>query len=88
METVSVKFNEDVLKKIDRSISEHNFTSRTEFIRSAVRDKLADLNREELIKEFLRYKGRSKNKTTEEDNRKTREAASKELMEELEKRFR
>ena len=31
----------------------HNFNSRTEFIREAVRDKLDELNREELIQELL-----------------------------------
>jgi len=82
-----VKFQEDVLKKIDKSITEHNFNSRTEFIREAVRDKLADLSKEDLISEFLKFKGKAENKTSYEENRKTRENASKELMKELEKKF-
>ncbi len=87
METVSVKFNEDILKKVDKSISEHNFNSRTEFIRDAVRDKLTELSKEDLMKEFLKFRGKAKRKTTSEENRKTKEAVSKELMEELDKRF-
>jgi len=87
METVSVKFNEDVLKKIDQNISKHNFNSRTEFIRDAIRDKLEDLSKEDLIKEFLKFRGKAKKKTTYKENRKAKEAVSKELMEELEKRF-
>jgi len=87
METVSVKFNEDVLEKIDKSISEHNFNSRTEFIRDAVRDKLQDLSKEDLMKEFLKFRGKARKKTTYEDNRKTKEVVSKELMKELENRF-
>lgn len=88
METVTVKFQEDVLKKIDTSINKHNFNSRTEFIREAVRDKITELNREDLIKEFLKFRGKAKKKTTYEENRRTRELVSKELMNELEKRFR
>ncbi len=87
METVTVKFQEDVLKKIDYSIAEHDFNSRTEFIREAVRDKLSELSKEDLINEFLKFRGKAKKKTTDEENRKTREEVSKELMAKLEKRF-
>lgn len=39
------------------------------------------------IKEFLKFRGKAKKKTTYENNRKIREILSKELMEELEKNF-
>lgn len=87
MEVVSVKFQEDILKKIDWNINKHNFNSRTEFIREAVRDKLENLTKQELINEFLKFKGKSKVKTTTERNVKTKELASKELLEELEKKI-
>ena len=87
MEAVTVKFQEDILRKIDENIVEHNFNSRTEFIREAIRDKLEDLNRDDLIKEFLKFRGKAKKKTTYEENRKTREIVGKELMAELDKRF-
>jgi Arc/MetJ-type ribon-helix-helix transcriptional regulator len=88
MEIVSVKFQEDVLKKVDDTIAKHNFNSRTEFIREAVRDKLANLSRDELINEFMKFKGKSSKKTSfEDDDMKTRELFSKELMGELDKRF-
>ncbi len=87
MDVVTVKFKEDVLKKVDKSISEHNFNSRTEFIREAVRDKLASLSRNDLIKEFLKFQGKAKKKTTYAENRKVREAVSKELMAKLDEKF-
>lgn len=87
METVSIRFQEEVLKRIDDIISGHNFNSRTEFIREAVRDKLSELSKDELVNEFLKFKGKAKNKTTYEQNIKTKEAVSKELMDALEKRF-
>jgi len=87
MEAVTVKFQEEVLKRIDETISEHNFNSRTEFIREAVRDKIAELSKEELMKEFLKFRGKAIKKTTFEDNLKTKQAVSKELMDELGKRF-
>lgn len=87
MEAVTIKFQEDVLKKVDETIAEHNFNSRTEFIREAVRDKIAELSKEELMNEFLKFHGKPKKKTTYEDNLKTKQIVSKELMEELGKRF-
>jgi len=87
MESVSVKFKEDILKDMDKSIRKNGFNSRTEFIRGSVRDKLSELSRDELIKEFLKFRGKAKKKTTYEENRKTREEVSKELAEELEKKF-
>ena len=78
MEVVTVKFTESVLKEIDTSISEYNFNSRTEFIREAVRDKLSSLEKEELIKTFLKFKGKSQKKTSYEENQKTRELIGKE----------
>ena len=87
MEVVTVKFQEDILKKIDKTIVEHNFNSRTEFIREAVRDKLVELSKEELMTEFLKFRGKAKNKTTYEENKITKEKVSKELIAELEKRF-
>lgn len=87
MEAVTVKFQENILKKIDRTISEHNFNSRTEFIREAVRDKVISLDRDKLIEEFMKFKGKAKVKLTDEQFKKNREEFSKELKNELEKRF-
>jgi len=87
MEVVTVKFQEKILKKIDKKISECNYNSRTEFLREAVREKLEKLSHEEIIKEFMKLRGKSKIKTTYEQDRKTKWIASKELMAELDKRF-
>ena len=87
MEIVSVKFQEDILKNIDKAIEKHNFNSRTEFIRESVRDKLASLSKEELIKEFFKLKGSSKIKTSPEEEKKIRIEVGNEMMKELDKRF-
>jgi metal-responsive CopG/Arc/MetJ family transcriptional regulator len=87
MDSVSIKFQEDVLRRMDENIKEHNFNSRTEFIREAVRDKIAELSKDELMNEFLKFKGKSTVKTTDAENRKTRSETNKELLKDLEKRF-
>ncbi len=79
METVSIKFQGTILRKIDKNLIENNFNSRSEFIRECIRDKLDIIEKNNLIKEFLKLKGKSKVKTTAKDNNKTREIISKEL---------
>lgn len=46
------------------------------------------MEKEELIKEFLKFKGKSKTRTTREENLKIKKQVSKEMIKELEKRFR
>ncbi|MFH0869627.1 MAG: ribbon-helix-helix domain-containing protein [archaeon] len=87
MDIITIRFQEDILKKIDQSIVNHNFNSRTEFIREAVRDKLAGLSKEEAIDAFLSLRGKLKGRTKPEDDEKLKWAASRELMAELDKRF-
>ena len=87
MEIVSVKFQEEILEKLDSSMKKHNFNTRTEFIREAVRDKLSVLEREELIKKFMSLRGKFKRKSSPGVDRKIREQVSKELMEEINRRF-
>ena len=87
MEIVSIRFQEDILKRIDENLALHNYNSRTEFIRDAVRDKLNSMNKDELIDEFLKFRGSAKAKTSFEQNQETKRNVSKELMSELEKRF-
>lgn len=51
-------------------------------------DKFAGMSRDELIKEFMKFRGKAGKKTTYEENRRTREEVSRELKKELDKRFR
>ncbi len=87
MEVLTVRFNNEVLNNIDSTIKKNNFNSRTEFIREAVRDKLENLNREELINKFLSLKGTASQKTTYKENKIIRKEVGQALIKKLEKRF-
>lgn len=87
METISLKLDETMLQNVDKTLQKHNFSTRTEFIRDAIRDKLSELSRDELIEEFMKFRGKSKKKTSDEELKKIRAEVSKELMEELDKKF-
>jgi len=82
MEAISLKLDESMLNVIDRNLKKHNFSTRTEFIRAAIRDKLEGLKKEELVEEFLKLKGRAKKKTTDKEFEKVKEKAFEELSKE------
>ena len=74
MQAISLKLDENMLKNIDNALKDNNYSTRTEFIRDAIRKRLEDMNKEDLIQEFLKFRGKAKKKTTREENKKTAES--------------
>ena len=50
MESISLKLEPSILTEIDQSLQKHRYSTRTEFIRDAIREKLSDLERETMLK--------------------------------------
>ena len=84
MEAISLKLEENLLKEIDNNLARHRYSTRTEFIRDAIRSKLSELEKENLLKQLPLLRGISKRKTTDEQLHEVREG----LMEKYEKKFR
>ncbi|HLC85356.1 MAG TPA: ribbon-helix-helix domain-containing protein [Candidatus Nanoarchaeia archaeon] len=84
METISIKMEEEFAENIEVMIKKHHYTTKTEFIREAIRDKIKELEKEEAIMRVRKLYGASKRKTTDDLLHKAREEA----MAELEKDFR
>ena len=80
MEVVTVKFQEDILKKIDDSIKKNNFNSRTEFIREAVRDKLSELEKKQIIEHLMKLKGSAKVRMSDEEIHRVRDEVAEEFF--------
>jgi metal-responsive CopG/Arc/MetJ family transcriptional regulator len=87
MQTITFKINDEILGKIDNSLSMFNFSTRTEFIRDAIRDKLKQLEKEQMIKKLAAYRGKAKIKYSDEEFEKLRAKVSEQYEKELEKRF-
>ena len=95
METVSVKLESPLVRKIEQSMKEFNYSTKTEFIRSSIREKLIKLD-DERTKEIAwqhlfaardALKGQGKFKTNQEFYNWRNNEGSKELMEYYEKKF-
>jgi len=60
METVCIKIEDNLMGKMDKAIKDNGYSTKTEFIREAIRKKIEEDEREHLIKEFLKFKGKAK----------------------------
>ena len=82
METISLKMESELLYEMDGTLKSHRYSTRTEFIRDAIRCKLTSLEKEDIIKKLAAMKGSLKGKAKIDNDRKVREMVSKELEEE------
>ena len=83
MQAISIKMEDRLLEELDQKLEEHRYSTRTEFIRDAIREKLSELEKEEVLKNLARLRGFSKRKTSDEDLHKAGEKA----FELLERKF-
>lgn len=83
METVSLKLEDSFLHDIERTMKKHRYTTKTEFIRESIRDKMRDLEKEELLLKAKMLYGASKRRNTDSQLHKARERSFQELDKEL-----
>jgi len=67
MNTVTFKLQEDIVTKIDNMLSHLNFSNRTEFIRDAIRAKLNEAEKEQILRKLALFKGSLKGKSRMSD---------------------
>ena len=79
MENVSLKLEPQFLREINRIMKKNRYMTKTEFIREAIRDKMSELEKREMLKQVKKVFGASKHKTTDEALHKAGERAFKEL---------
>ena len=77
MEPVSIKFDERSLKNLGKIMQKFGYSTKTEFIREAVRDKIRDLEKEEALKKIDKLFGASKRRTTDAQLHEAREKLEK-----------
>jgi len=82
MESITIKVENNLAKEIDKAM-EPDYSTKTEFIREAIRDKLNAIRKQRAIYELRKYFGKAKTKTTRSEERKSREKAGRELAKEF-----
>lgn len=51
MENISLKLEENFLKAIEAVMKKHNYMTKTEFVREAIRDKIRKLEEKEILED-------------------------------------
>lgn len=77
METISVRLDKGMGSKINSVMKKHHFATMTEFVRDAIRIRIKELEKEEILRQINRLAGSSKRKTTDEELHKVREDMEK-----------
>ena len=78
MQAITIKMEDRLLEELDQKLEEYIYSTRTEFIRDAIREKLSELEKEEVLKNLAQLKGSSKRKTSDEQLHIAREKLAKE----------
>ena len=66
METISIRLDEGMMNKLGALMKRHHFATLTEFVRDAIRNRIKELEHEELQRQIARLAGSSKRKTSDE----------------------
>ena len=80
-----MRFEEDFVHDIENVMKEHRYSTKTEFIREAVRDKIKDLEKEDALLRLQHVYGAGKKSrnVTKDDLNKAGEEAVKEIAKSL-----
>lgn len=80
MEAICVKLDKGIMKEINEIAKEFHYSTRTDFIREAIRSKIEELEKKRALKNLEKYFGASKTKTTDEELERIREEVGNEYM--------
>ena len=91
MQTISLKIADSILTRIDGQLEKYNYTTRSEFIRDAIRDKLDALENQKFESEVRNYLNKSPKNVEVEKKPVLREdelkKAKEDIFVELERKF-
>ena len=66
MENISLRLETKFIRELENFIKKHNYMTKTEFIREAMRDKIKELEKQETLNKIEKIFGSSKRKPTDE----------------------
>jgi len=78
MEAVCIKMDTRIMEEMETCIEEENYSTKTEFIREAVREKIKAIKKEQALKKFEAMFGKGKPKLNDEEFAKMREQVGRE----------
>ncbi len=86
METISVRFEDSFIHDMEKIMKEHRYSTKAEFIREAIREKMKDLETQEALFRLEHAYGagsKKDRKITDEQIHEVREQAVREIAKKL-----
>jgi metal-responsive CopG/Arc/MetJ family transcriptional regulator len=91
MFTISLKIADNIVIRMDESMVKHNYTTRSEFIRDAIREKLESLEKQKFeseIRDYLNVSNKNEHiKKMPQETLTELEKAKQDIFFELERKF-
>ena len=78
MESITIKVEDNLAKEIGKAMKPF-YSTKTEFIREAIREKLVALRKEQAIEELKKHFGKAKTKTSYKEERGIRKSVGKQF---------
>lgn len=78
MESITIKVEEELAKEMDKAMKPY-YSTKTEFIREAIREKLIALKKELAMEELKKHFGKAKTKTSFKEEEEIREKVGKQF---------
>lgn len=78
MESITIKVEENLAKEMDKAMKPF-YSTKTEFIREAIREKLIALRKEQAIEELKKHFGKAKTKTSYKEEIEIRDRVGKQF---------
>jgi len=82
-ELVTFKMEHEFLEDVDKTAKSAGFQNRTEFIRTALREKVEEVKLKQAMIELSKLKGKAPRKTTDKERARIREKAFEEISKNL-----
>jgi len=82
MESITIKVDDVLAKEINFAMNP-DYSTKTEFIREAIREKLKEIRKEKVFLELGKYFGKAKTKTSYKEERKIRDLIGKKIAKEF-----
>ena len=78
-----MKLEKEMLQRIDGNLKRHNYGTRTEFLRAALREKLERISKEEAISQLLALRSKKPTKANDAKDHRIREEVARKYAKKL-----
>ena len=81
MESITIKIEDNLYEEMNKAMNPY-YSTKTEFVREAIRDKIKNIKKDQVLEDLKKYFGKAKTKTSYKQSRKVRERVGRQIAKE------